>query len=241
MQFLSAAWQGGSHNIPQHHPTSPNNCLNSGFLEALSASNGKCHFEGQRDSSSSLSSVARMCLWWQGLQHLVTASGRYSHPFIPHLLQDCYKSQKKTANLFPGSHLTSSRHQLICDQHGKSSEIKAKVPTWWGDGHPNIFFGGGRLVYLVYAKVGRGSWHVLLGYYACSHSYWSKVYIMCPAVPLHASMHIQLHASMHIQLITKQGPYTDITYITINKVNSSGRSSFVVLLIAQFMRTEWYV
>jgi len=51
-------------------------------------------------------------------------------------------------------------------------------------------------------------------------------------------MHIQLHASMHIQLITKQGPYTDITYITINKVNSSGRSSFVVLLIAQFMRTE---
>lgn len=143
MQFLSAAWQGGSHNIPQHHPTSPNNCLNSGFLEALSASNGKCHFEGQRDSSSSLSSVARMCLWWQGLQHLVTASGRYSHPFIPHLLQDCYKSQKKTANLFPGSHLTSSRHQLICDQHGKSSEIKAKVPTWWGDGHPNIFFWGG--------------------------------------------------------------------------------------------------
>lgn len=61
---------------------------------------------------------------------------------------------------------------------------------------------------------------------------------MCPAVPLHASMHIQLHASMHIQLITKQGPYTDITYITINKVNSSGRLSFVVLLIAQFMRTE---
>ena len=109
----------GSHDIPQHHPTSPNNPQQLSvfwILEALSASNGKCHFEGQRDSSSSLSSVARMLCgdkagkvcesFWKVLSSIYTT-------LLTILLQ---VSLKSTANLSPGSHLTLSHgHQLICD------------------------------------------------------------------------------------------------------------------------------
>lgn len=95
-----------------------------------------------------------------------TASGRY-YPFIPHLLSTILlQGSKQTANLFPGSHLTSSRHQLICDHlpnHLRSRQ--RSQPGWYT------------------LRLAGGIWHVLLGYYACSHSYWSIVYIMCPAVP----------------------------------------------------------
>ena len=44
-----------------------------------------------------------------------------------------------------------------------------------GDVHPNGFFWGGGWYTWYTLRLEGGSWHVLLGYYACPHSYWSPL------------------------------------------------------------------